>query len=951
MPFTEEQRQAYLRELAKRGIDVPQAPKPRPTPRPKSEPDALYMRPDVNVTPHSDTWGDELFGEQLSSDLTKGERLFDNDWAERSFRMAHNATKGLAKVPVNLAQGFVADTKNPDNYVTLPNGGTGFVPKETLKGFATFIPTVINETLSTSGHWYELNPDFEIDKVVENLSIGLMRENVHADYSGGIERPPNRDKQLPDFAPFQKIPEEKVQEARDKFVEDPSGAILLLLPWMKGALRRTSKSVGVGLELTTKKIQDNFAAYGGDLATPLGRESVSYVRQRHAELLKANARAVEFRKSSEKGLKNAEKEDMVFAIQRTENPWRLDTNRSQPFQRLGRKARDQLWGIKQRFGEIREAVNKSGASQDVGFIKDYVSQMWRVTKGSKDALALVNHYKTNNPFAKSKLFESYQWGINRGFKPRYRNIYDILEQYERTNARVVQNNTLVRSLIDIRQDAFGEAPIRMAGKEELPGIAPVIMLPDKTVPDGYVPIKSNALSLSLGGRAKSTEIFVHPDIAKPLKTVFDQPLTGKIYHVAETINAFTKKISLAASFFHHIALTESALYSGVLPTSFIRGKNLLKDRRIRNDMFNSGLEVNAPSDIQRSVVRNSLLGLEEATRNVPGVYQGAKLFRKANDLWDASLWDYYHRGLKAYTYHSLVEKTLKKFDNLTPAEIKIAKQSVARHVNNAFGGQNWEALLKSPKWRQVAHLSFLAPDWTLSNVKIATSAFKTKRGGLGAQIEGGLARKYWVRAGLVFFSVSNLTNRALSGHWMWENEKGHEFDIDTGAKDDKGRRVFMVGSKQVREPFRWLLHPVREALNKAAPVWQIMSEQVIGSSLTGWQTEWKQRERYGPDVSPLEEAWLRGKTVAKHAVPFSMGNSNIYFTWPIRRGIDPNRGKSGQVSKILDLRIEGRHKEALGELVYWNLYFPTNPINISDVSMKKQQAKQTKKIKKKYGIE
>jgi hypothetical protein len=493
---------------------------------------------------------------------------------------------------------------------------------------------------------------------------------------------------------------------------------------------------------------------------------------------------------------------------------------------------------------------------------------------------------------------------------------------------------------------------RVSGKNITPNSAPVIMLPEATVPDGYVGINSGALSRAMGGLPKSTEVFVHPDIAKPLKTVFDQPLTGGLYRPAEVINAFTKKLRLSASFFHHIALTESALYSGVLPWRFIRGKKILKDRRFRNDALEHGLEVTTPSDVQRGIVRNSLLNLENATRGIPGAHQGAKVFRRANDLWDAALWDYYHRGLKAYTYHALTERTLKKFDHLTPSEVRTAKQSIARHVNNAFGGQNWGALLKSPKWRQVAHLFFLAPDWTLSNIKIATSAFKTKRGGLGAQIEGQLARKYWLRAGLVFFSASNLANYGLSGHWMWENEKGHEFDIDTGERDDKNRRIYMVGSKQVREPFRWLMHPVREAVVKAAPVWGMLVEQSpIGSNLIGWESEWKKREQYGPEMSTFEEAWLRARALGKHAVPFSLSNSNIYFTWPIRRGVDPKRGKSTQVGKILDLQIEGRDKEALGELVYWNLYFPSNPITEKDVSAVKRKSRQTKKIKKKYGIE
>ena len=646
--------------------------------------------------------------------------------------------------------------------------------------------------------------------------------------------------------------------------------------------------------------------------TEKGKAAKELVWNRRVELNKKAYDFGEWRSSREKGLSNAEKWDMVGYLE--------GTNKGEG---LSNRAKGVAGEVRHRFNETRKAINESGYSEDVNFLEDYVTHFWDGPDAAKTAM--VNYFRTNNPFAKQRRIDTYALGEKFGLKPRFKNIFDIVSEYERISQQVVENNRLVKSLKKMKNEN-NRAMIYLAGH--------------KNIPTGYVSMESPALARASSNmytrnRGINT-VYVHPEIVKPLNTVFGKPFTGKFIRAVETINAVTKKLKLSASFFHHIALTESAAYSGLNPFNFRKGIKLLKDPRFRNELLESGVDIGAPSDVQRGIVNNALNKIAESSRkmvSVPG-----KGIRKANQFWDWALWDQYHRGLKSYAFYDKYSGYLKKHPNATAAELKAARREIGTHVNNAFGGQNWELLLKSPKWRQVAHGLFLAPDWTLSNIKIATSAFKPG-------LEGALARKYWLRAGFTFFTVSNILNKALSGHWMWENEpdrnakgltglrsmiSGHRLDIDMGTRDEKGRREYIKLSKQVREPLRWIIDPLHEAKVKTSPALQMGYEQVSGESITGWPTDIKGGETLWQQIPE------RAKTLAKHAVPFSLAGNNALMSFPTSKGMNPTaRGHRGEWRMdILDLFIAGKNKEAKKMVDEWNKQFPKYKFTSKDINNK-----------------
>ena len=647
------------------------------------------------------------------------------------------------------------------------------------------------------------------------------------------------------------------------------------------AVKKVGEKVGEKLSILGDPVLhmwDNLQNLGR--LSGLGEKARDQVMNRQANVVKAQEDLRQFINRSARGLRDREKEDMMFFVEKTGNPRYFADTYDILKQRMSPKAIYEARNIRMKLYDLRRQVNASGYSKDVGFIRDYVTHFWRGTRKQVDDV--VETFRKNNPFAEARNINTYELGIQQGLKPRFNDIYDVLAEYNRISQQTIANNAMVGALKNIRFSALKEwSKVLPSGKranlvyeDYSKKSLPIIMRQDrKSVPSTYMRLQSPALARSINSMGDI--VMVHPDVYKPLKTVFSTPFTGRVVNAIQTINAIAKKAKLSVSFFHHLALTESALYSGILPTSYKKGLRLLDNKAFRDEMIDAGLDVGSPSDVQRGIVngflRNMAMSRNKAIR-VPGI-----AIQKVNEKWDRALWDHYHRGLKAYAFYAQLERSLKAFPKL---DVKQVKKDVADHVNDAFGGQNWDSLMWNAKTRQLAHWAFLAPDWTISNIKIATSAFRTKRGGVSGQVQGHLARRYWARAAFWFTLGTNMANYAMTGHFAWDNEPGHEFDVDIGEGED-GRHRYVIASKQVREPLRWITNPIYESGVKASPLVQMGAEQYTGKSMTGWPTGISTRKE---DFWDAENMGERAKTLAGHFVPFAFSGSNLLMSLPVRKG-------------------------------------------------------------------
>lgn len=106
----------------------------------------------------------------------------------------------------------------------------------------------------------------------------------------------------------------------------------------------------------------------------------------------------------------------------------------------------------------------------------------------------------------------------------------------------------------------------------------------------------------------------------------------------------------------------------------------------------------------------------------------------------------------------------------------VAPEVAGKQVNATYGHPNLEALYRNKNFQNVLKSVFFAPSWLQSGLEMGNMKLPRNRAIVG-------------RAAALY-TVANLVNYNNSGHFMWDNDPGREFDIDMGAKDKDTRRYF-----------------------------------------------------------------------------------------------------------------------------------------------------------------
>lgn len=653
-----------------------------------------------------------------------------------------------------------------------------------------------------------------------------------------------------------------------------------------------------------------------------GADVIELIRKRRGEIDVGILDSEFFIKNVERKLTKKELEAMPFIRQGIKNPKVLE--------KIGRE--DLIPIINKPSKNLKEQTKKVGDyydksfdflkehGQDINFIEDYVTQIWDIPKNKRSDV--VNYFSTYNPFAKKRTIPTLEEGIKLGLKPKTTDIGEMLRVYDQYKVKTVHNKIFAEDLKSMVDESGN--PLIMSSRQ-----APV----------DWVSIDHPVLNKSVyGGKLKDGKGIilrpeaakVHPDIAKEVKLIFDKPFDNKAIRALETVNAFTKKSMLSVSLFHHMALTESALSTGIGKKAFslwnpkkivseLKSGNygVFQNMPLAKDAIRSGVNFGALSDVQKAKVQKALISVEKSTKNIPGLKYITKGLRKGNDLWDASLWDYYHNTLKLYAYEHNVQQGLKTGSkqvqkklgrDLTPKETTAIKREMAGFVNDSFGGQNWEInkVLGNPKTRQLMHWALLAPDWTVSTLKQAAAPIrgavlqKTAKDQptLSKQINQKLrgkaltkqGTKFWLKAAFYFNviaqSLNNLNTKKEygEGRFTWDNPPGKKLDIFIGKNEDGTERYLRMG-KQFKEVLEFGEDPLKKMGGKLSPVVRESVRQFAKHDPgSGFPTEFSEQDFF-------ESIPERVKSIAELPLPFSLRPyvtsrpGNYMFAFPTSKGM------------------------------------------------------------------
>lgn len=443
-----------------------------------------------------------------------------------------------------------------------------------------------------------------------------------------------------------------------------------------------------------------------------------------------------------------------------------------------------------------------------------------------------------------------------------------------------------------------------------------------------------------GAMKEKTVMYVHPDASVAFRQILQNDVQGPIINALEVINGVAKTMNLAMSLFHFVTLGESHVFSTwgrkgkkMIPRKFsLSGitrqmkdvqKEIANDQQLKYIRELNGetgpMSKSAKDDLFITKMQDAFNKFADATADIPVVGRMVKMGTKAHEKLTTLLWDHFHTGLKAYHLKKNFNEHLLRNPNASHRE---AAREAQLMTDNMFGGQNWKRIYSvSPRQLQKARLMMLAPDWTVSQLRVAA-------GMIGAKDKSSREAymKYNVYGWATYLALHDMMNYVSSGHHLWDNEWDRKLDVSLGKQKNmiptafvqmfgyeagSEKQVYTHMGKQLREVFGWFTDPLKTLGNKASPILREAYRQITSSNFgSTYPVPWDEGQ-VGAD-NPMAE---RLKSLMGTFTPFSLGGSQIAFSLPMRKGMNFYKGTDA-IQKIIDAPPEQRSKSDMRDILH-----------------------------------
>jgi hypothetical protein len=506
------------------------------------------------------------------------------------------------------------------------------------------------------------------------------------------------------------------------------------------------------------------------------------------------------------------------------------------------------------FAEFKE-LNLLTDGDDLSYQDFWLHHMWAEgPKKSREVLNRNKHFQlpTKAAFEHRRQVPTYYDGIhNVGLTPRTDDIAELMLHIENMAARAKATKTMIRQIMDYAVTENGQA-------------AMVRVKAGTAHPEGYKPFRSAFTNRILANEFPDnvkTELLMHDDFYKHIKNVIELPTEDGSFH---KMNSAIKRSNFLYSIFHMFTLMESSqailgsatrsadeglvmsllgrapranakVLKGVFNKAGYKDGELLAGL-VSTDTFREsaslasyyGVVLDAPIDVGKHVMDDAIEKTVAKLKSKKGGKAAGKVLEGALKLQkglDAALWTRYHTPMKVVAFDTLYQNLKGIRDGVVkgilPDGLSITKRAlkgmdddrlgveIARYVNDEFGGQNWatstdtwlERMFSHPNTVKKLNGLFLSLDWNVSAVKAGTAFVQAVPGtAITNPVRGILGLRHWRNATIGLFGYANLVNKALSGHWMWENEPGKQWGyVDTGERGEDGRPVYWGIGKQFKE--------------------------------------------------------------------------------------------------------------------------------------------------------
>ena len=456
------------------------------------------------------------------------------------------------------------------------------------------------------------------------------------------------------------------------------------------------------------------------------------------------------------------------------------------------------------FEEVYNILAMEGVLYDAPRIQNYVTHIWdweRTPKQVQEAYAnWMSTMRLRSPYTRHRIIPSYAEGIAMGMVPKYDDITGIIMEYGHYANEVIANHRILKFLMNFS--------VKMPGtKNDLPSDMPVITN-DKVKSPSYSRMNHTALD---GYKVLNvvkpfiTPIFGDQKIVDPSHM---NPIANKLVDAFWLASGSMKKMVLSFSFFHHGALTETAIAMdrpwGAMKTiakdlmwDVLVNGNIpaMNDKQAARDAVEHLVSLGATQDYAAADVRNFTTKLAKWAKrqNLAVAKEATQLLDFLNSGSDKLLWDVIHDGFKIASFRKMATEVRAQAERegWSKEQLENTLDECGQLVNDTYGGLHWDILGFSPKTVRILRALLLSPDWTFATIRQALSPFgvgqlyqqdsfwrRVKDNGLGTTLKettpGGIRKKYgrqfWLTAMIFFYGVMN----ALNAYFRVKDEDDEE---------------------------------------------------------------------------------------------------------------------------------------------------------------------------------
>jgi len=433
--------------------------------------------------------------------------------------------------------------------------------------------------------------------------------------------------------------------------------------------------------------------------------------------------------------------------------------------------------LKNFFDQKHSELIKSGLN--LNYKEDYLPQLWANTP--KEIDAVFGKSLTQKPsFALDSIFADYEEGIAAGLKPKFQTVGELAGWYDKTATKTLADRDFFNFL---KKKGF--------------------IVSDDVAPRNFVtlnPDKFPKEAVRVGDATYRSNFKAEPELAKLINNYLSDP--GGPLQLFASLATRVKNIGLAGG------IPGTALnYHGVV--NIFRRDLLSSDNPIKTFLRDAVWMVHpnsANAYVQKNLneasffVKHGLtISSEDWTTFVKDV--PSSRFGKLEAQWEKWFGDpLFKKVLPAIK----IEFTKSQFAYLskTMPESGAAKKA-SELANTVFGGINLDQLGRSKDTQNFLRSIILAPDWGETTLRIGKGLYSGFRHPFTPEYK---TYRTIARNLVAFYAMENLLNKALSGHWMFENEGAvNKVRIDTGTYDSDGKKRYFTpwGTSQdfVRIPY------------------------------------------------------------------------------------------------------------------------------------------------------